>query len=370
MIRILFFIPDLSGGGAEKVLCNLVNNMDQSQFDITVQTVNAYDPKRYLKDGIHYKAINRCKTELGKALMNLWYRFCTEFQWTYPLYIKDDYDIEVAFLECGATKVLAGSTNKRAKKIAWVHCDLVKKGLSGKKIAKQYVRYDKVVCVSKDVQKSFDAEFKDCSESIVLYNVIDENEILAKAYDSVEWNSPPEAKKLLAVGRLCEQKNFGFLIETCKKLKENDYPFTLKILGEGPEREVLQAKIESLGLGEHIQLKGYVDNPYPWIRTADYIVCSSLYEGISTIAQEALLLGKIVVTTPCTGMPELLGDSEYGVIAEDSPDGLYNGISMLMDNPDLELKYIQAARMQQNNFGISYALTKIQQFFTECLSKK
>ena len=127
MIKILFFIDGITGGGAEKVLRTLVNNMDQSKFDITVQTLVESDPARYLAPGIRYRAINRCKTPLGRRLFHYWVRLCAELKWLYPLYIKDDYDIEVAYLECGPTKFLAGSTNKKAKKLAWVHCDLAKK---------------------------------------------------------------------------------------------------------------------------------------------------------------------------------------------------------------------------------------------------
>ena len=55
MIKILFFIENLSGGGAEKVLCNLVNAMDQSKFDITVQTLWKADAEKHLKSGIRYR---------------------------------------------------------------------------------------------------------------------------------------------------------------------------------------------------------------------------------------------------------------------------------------------------------------------------
>ena len=126
-MKILFFIDELAGGGAEKVLRTLVNNMDQSKFQITVHTINAADPEGLLVPGIRYRAINRCKTPLGKKLFSYWIRLCAELKWLYPLYIKDDYDIEVAYLECGPTKILAGSTNQKAKKIAWVHCDVKKR---------------------------------------------------------------------------------------------------------------------------------------------------------------------------------------------------------------------------------------------------
>ncbi len=367
MIKILFFIPRLSEGGAEKVLRNLVNNMDQSKFDVTVQTVDDCNHKKYLADGIHYKSINRCKTKFGKKLMNYWYRFCTEFKLTYPLYIKDDYDIEVAYLECGATKVMAASTNKNALKLAWVHCDLQKKGITDDRYGRYYSEFDKVVCVSQDVKKSFDKLFGEYAESVVLYNVIDEDEILKKASDTVEWNCKPEQKRLLAVGRLSQEKNYTYLIETCGKLR---YRFYLNILGDGPEKENLERKIKKLNLQRFVELKGFTDNPYPWINSADIILCSSVYEGLSTIVLESLILGKPVVSTPCGGMKELLGDSEYGLIADNSDNGLYKAIIKMFDSPELEQKFADAARNRGYDFYKEKIISETEGFFVNELNRK
>ena len=65
MIKILFLIPTLSGDRAEKVLCNLVNNMDQTKFDITVQTIENCDAENYLEQGIHEPLQN----EIGQAII-------------------------------------------------------------------------------------------------------------------------------------------------------------------------------------------------------------------------------------------------------------------------------------------------------------
>lgn len=363
MIKILFFIPRVSEGGAEKVLRNLVNNMDQSKFDITVQTVDDCDHKKYLADGIHYKSINRCKTKFGKKLMNYWYRFCTELKLTYPLYIKDDFDIEVAYLECGATKVMAASTNKNALKLAWVHCDLQKKGITDEKYGRYYSNFDKVVCVSQSVKESFDELFGKYAESVVLYNVIDEDEILKKASGTVEWNCKPEQKRLLAVGRLTKQKNFEHLIDVCGKLKDDGYQFHLNILGEGPERENLEQQIKTLILDDCVELKGFTGNPYPWIRTADIIVCSSVYEGLSTVVQETLILGKTVVTTPCTGMKELLGDSEYGLVVDSSERGLFEGLKRIFDAPYVMQHYVMASQIRSKTFAKKRVIQRTEYFF-------
>lgn len=372
MVRILFYIDTLSGGGAEKVLQNLVNHMDQTRFDITVQTMDECDPKKYLAEGIRYKAVNRCKTKLGKKLFSYWFRLCAELKLAYRFFVKDDYDIEAAYLECGATKVIAQSTNKRALKIAWVHCDMSKKegiGENREKLIGQYRKFDRIMCVSQGVQTEFEKVFGKSFPTKVLYNVIDEDEILSKAEAQAEWNRNKDKTQLLAVGRMSKEKNFARLLDTCGRLRDAGYQFQLSILGEGPERENLERQIQELQLADVVKLKGFCANPYPYMKQADMIVCSSLYEGLSTIVQEALILGKPIVTTPCTGMRELLGDSEFGLISEDSEDGLYNSIRKMMDSTELERDYAAAAKKRGADFSKEKLVKETENFLLQELTR-
>lgn len=366
MIKILFFIPGLSEGGAEKVLCNLVNNMDQSKFDITVQTIDEYDPEQYLAKGIRYKAVNRRRTGFGKRIFSYWFRLCAELKLAYRFWIKNNYDIEVAYLETVATKIIAQSTNKKAVKLAWVHCDLSKKeGIcsSIKKTRRQYSNFDKIVCVSRDVEVGFCKVFGKDFDTIVLPNVIDEKEIIRKAEKPIDWENNPDQINLLAVGRLTRQKNFSHLIKTCSWFRNAGYQFYLNILGEGPEKSRLDEQITNLNLEEYVTLRGFIKNPYPWIKKSDMIVCSSRYEGISTVVQEALILGKTVVTTPCTGMKELLGDSEYGMIVEDSEKGLYIGLKKIFDEPALAQQYEVVAKERGKKFSKEKVVEQTENFF-------
>lgn len=371
MVNILFFIDSLSGGGAEKVLRTLVNNMDQSRFHITVQTVDAVDPKEYLVSGIQYKAINRAKTGIGEKMMSYWIRLCAELKWLYPLYIKDDYDIEVAYLECGPTKIMAGSTNKKALKLAWVHCDLEKKeGMAARaeKLKAYYGAYDKAVCVSENVKDSFARLIGSDPEAVVLHNVNDEADIQAKA-DA--FAVPPiGVPRLVAVGRLAREKSFDRLLDACALLARDGHEFQLQILGEGPERESLENRIQQNHLEQHVQLLGFQNNPYPYLKAADLVVCSSRYEGLSTVVTEALILGKPVVTTPCSGMKELLGNSEYGLITEDSVEGIAEGIRKMLDDPQLRESYAQVAAKRGKDFSRDVILAQTEEFFVDELTRK
>ena len=368
MVKILFFMDNITAGGAEKVLRTLVNNMDQSKFDITVQTLEDVDPTQYLAPGIRYKAINRCKTPLGRKLFHYWVRLCAELKWLYPLYIKDDYDIEAAYLECGPTKIIAGSTNKKAKKLAWVHCDLKKREELARQadtLKQYYQAYDRVICVSETVKESYLSLFGDKPGAEVIYNVNDGADILRKADEfSVE---KPTVPTFLSVGRLSYEKGNDRLIGACKLLKDKGHAFHLWLVGDGPERDALMKQVTDSGLEDRVSFWGYQSNPYPYMCAADVIVTPSRYEGFSTVVTEAMILGKPVVTTPCSGMDELLGDNEFGLITEDSVDGIYQGMKKILENAQLREHYAQKAAIRGRDFSKDKLVRKTEQFFEELL---
>ncbi len=364
MIKILFFIETLSGGGAEKVLQNLVNNMDGEKFDITVQTVWKENPEGLLNKNIRYKYIYPVFSKLN----NYKYRLSILLKTIYPLHIKDNYDIEVAYLECGATKVISTSTNKRAQKIAWIHCDLSKK-ISNiaefkKKSVNWYRKFDKVVCVSQDVEKSFKSIYGNDFDTQVIYNVIDDFSIKEKANeDVIDFPFDEKIPTIVSVGRLSEQKRFDRLIEAHKILLDEGFSHRLLIIGEGDERKNLEQIIIASGVQKTVTLSGFKSNPYPYIKNADLLACSSDYEGFSSFVAEGLILGKAIVTTNCTGMEELLGSSQYGIITECNEKSLSEGLKKLLANKSLKEEYEESASKRGRSFSVEASVKATEDFF-------
>ena len=364
MIKILFFIETLSGGGAEKVLQNLVNNMDNKKFDITVQTVWKENPEKYLNKNIKYKYIYPCYSKLN----NYKYRLSVLLKTIYPLHIKDNYDIEVAYLECGATKVISTSTNKKARKLAWVHCDLSKK-ISNinefkKKSVNWYKKFNKVACVSRDVERSFKSIYGNEFDTEVIYNVIDDFSIKEKANENVEgYSFDKKIPTIVSVGRLSAQKRFDRLIKAHKTLLDEGFSNKLLIIGEGDEREKLEQLIKTSDLQDTVTLAGFRSNPYPYIKNADLLVCSSDYEGFSSFVAEGLILGKAVVTTNCTGMEELLGCSECGITTEVNAEALAEGIKKLLSDNNLKEDYEKKATERSRIFSIDASVKETENFF-------
>lgn len=370
MTNILFFIESLCGGGAEKVLRDLVNAMDQTRFAITVQTLYPEEAGKQLAPGIRYRDCYPAADRLHVARM----RAEAALGLTYPLHIRGDYDIEVAYLECGSTKIMAGSTNRRALKLAWVHCDLAKMTDAPAEFArateKYYQKFDKIVCVSEDVRRSFRQMFPQAPESVVVYNCYDDEAILAAAGRAL----PPEARKRritgLAVGRLMPQKAFDRLLRAHKQIIDAEIDYDLWILGEGAERKALTQYIEENDLGDSVTLWGFRDNPYPFIQNADFLICSSRYEGFSTVAVEGLILSTPMLTTNCTGMKEIFGDSVYGLITDNDDEAFYQGLRRMLTEPGLMAHYAQQARLRGQDFRRETLVRETEDFLERLLAEK
>ena len=367
--KILFYIDTLNGGGAEKVLRTLVNSMDQTKFDITVQTTFQESAKDFLCDGITYKYCYKKKN----TVTNMLFRIEAALGLVYPLHIKDDYDIEVAYLECGSTKIISSSTNKKAKKLAWVHCDLRKITDDPKDFTEKtkswYEKFDKVICVSQNVREGFTELFGNTPESVVIYNTIDDKEIIEKSSAPLPHGVVKEKLTLLMVGRLMPQKNYPRLLKTAKTLLNEGFVFDLWILGEGEDRPKLENYIKDNNLTENIKLLGFQNNPYPFIKNADLLVCSSNYEGFSTFVTEGLILGKTVVTTDCSGMDELLGENEYGIITENNDEAFLDGLrKMINDTENLNL-YAKKAKLRGQQFSKKMLTEQTENLFYKLFDK-
>ena len=330
MIKVLFFIEKLSYngfiGGAEKALITLVNHMDQSKFDITVQTVFPDPFYKLLHKNIHYRYCYRNKN----AISTMVYRIEAETGLIYRCHFRDDSDIEIAFLEYDTTKVISKSTNKRAKKVAWVHCDfdvaVQNKKRFVRKTRRQYEKFDQIVCVSEQCRKSFKKLYSEQFDPIVLHNVIDDEEIIDKAEEPLpRWIN--KTKRILCnVGNFTPAKNHLRLLRACKKLRSEGWEFELWLVGDGGLREEIEDYIEENDLKKIVKLCGFQPNPYPYMQAADLLVCSSDYEGLSTFITEGVILHKRILTTDCSGMHEILDGYPAGMIVSVDDEEFYLGL--------------------------------------------
>ena len=379
-IKIMFMNNNLYGGGAEKILQTILNNLDQNIYDITLYGVKneILDHTLYPKN-ITYRSVFNGSHKGGKLFLKALVPLANKVKLYvynnlspklfYKWFIKGTYDVEVAFIEGYSTKIIGGSPNPSTK-IAWVHIDLEAnhwtnicyKDLQDEIAA--YKNFNHIVSVSKSVQDAFSRKFNLTDNLVVKYNPLDQEDIKTKSKlnESVNINANKNLT-LISVGRLEPQKGYDRLIKVTSKLRDEGLVYNLKIIGEGNKRNELEQLITTNNLSGSVELLGFQSNPYQFIKAADIFVCSSRSEGFSTVVTEALILEKPIVATNCAGMHELLGDSEFGLLTENSEDALYKGIKEILTNNDTLQHYKQQSIVRGQDFDIKKTMKEVEKLW-------
>jgi len=378
MKKVLFVMNGLYGGGAENVLQTVLSHLERDSFEIGVLSVNQqYIGPEYPED-IYYSYIFGHSSSSDSIMKRFWVKCINKFKlivydhlstkWSYRLFVPKGYDVEIAFIEGYATRIISASTNKHSRKIAWVHIDLLNNHWtdiayrSRSEEAEAYTKFDDVVCVSENVLNSMSSINPSLHNLKVIYNPVDDVSIREKAEESVADSKFIEGQiKLVSVGRLVSQKGYDRLLPILKRLHDEGYPFVMNILGDGPDRSELERFISSNEMESYVSLMGFTSNPYPYVKASDLFVCSSRSEGYSTAVTEALILGLPVITTLCSGMKELLGDGEYGVIVDNDDASLLDGLRRLLSDETMINNYRKKSEIRGKDFSLERQMRRIEE---------
>jgi len=368
--NILFVIESFTYGGAEKVLLVLLKYFNYDKYDVKICSI--------VDEGIYNDEVKKCFstyssiiTYKGNCISRFWNRIkyklvysILPLKWVYKLFIPHGNDIEIAFCEGFATKLLAHSN---AKKIAWIHTDLkdnpwpIELGLY-KDVgdeAKTYTCFNKIVCVSKTVCDSFCELYEIKGKAITIYNPIDIDEIAENIVQKIKSRND-NSIHIISVGRLDYQKGYDRLLKVVKRLHDEGYPLQLSILGEGEERVSLEEYIKNNKISSFVSLLGHINYPYQQISESDIFVCSSRAEGFSLAIAEAMILGIPVVSTSCLGPKELLQYGKYGMLVDNSEDGIYCGLKNAINNMSVLNENIKSAQDRILEFSPKEILNKIE----------
>ena len=351
MKKILFVNDIAYGGGTEKVLQDITANLPEDKFDITVLTfIKDEDFYSHYKKNIRYiylyekcmmpeenqslplKCINRMKREQRDRIIN-------------RIINNASFDIAVSIKEGSAMKYVAGL--KAARRVAWIHTDYSVLHWSAGCFPNNAAElecmkcFDRVVCVSHNVMDNVKKYVGDSGNMCVLENPIDEKAIMRKAQEKQNIAAKPDGRLLfVTVGRLCKEMGYDMLIDACARLNAMHMAdmYELWIVGGGELEQELKEQLIKSGV-KNVKLLGKQDNPYKFLKEADWFVSSSRAEGYAIAPQEAAILGIPIIATDCSGVRELLGDSDYGIVIESSTDALYETMKKVLEVPELQAQY-------------------------------
>ena len=272
--------------------------------------------------------------------------------------IENDYDVEIAFLEGPITRLFSIKNNK-TRKIAWIHNDIGNvfgKGLKSKikKIIdkKIYSKYEKLVFVSNDNKEKFEKIYKLNNEKQVIYNYINEDEVIKKSNEKIDLEFDKNTINIVTVARLVEQKAIDRLIEVHASLIKQGLSHKIYVIGDGPQKETLNKMIKQNNVENTFILLGQKENPYPYIKMADYFALLSKYEGYPMVLLEAKILGKDILITD-TAAREVIQNYKNSYVFENTSKGIEQGLKEILENKKIVQNTQANDSIDQNEESIS-----------------
>ncbi len=152
-----------------------------------------------------------------------------------------------------------------------------------------------------------------------------------------EWRPPPGRKLVVSMGRLRHFKGFDVLLEAFSRVSAQHPEWNLLILGDGPERPILDERVSVLGLEDRVHLPGNQRNPFAILERCHVFALASRFEGFGNAIVEAMACGLPVVVTDCESGPrDIVTDGQNGLLVPvDDPDALAAGLERLMGSAEL-----------------------------------
>ncbi|MGB3343722.1 MAG: glycosyltransferase [Aequorivita sp.] len=364
--KLLFIYGPLGGGGAERVLIDILNNLDKSKYDADLCLI--------VNQGILLSEVPSNIT-----IIPLWKSYNSYYKLAYRLSkwgisdylfkrvlskkLKKKYDVEISFLE-GMPAKLHGMTKSSGKKISWVHCDLYnfpyeKQLYSKGDDLKTYNSMDRIVCVSKDALGAFSKRFPDCKTPIeVIYNPIDISKILKKSHQEIEVNNK-HSLTVITVGRLTLQKRIDRIIRLAKRMKLEQENIHFQIIGDGELKEELLLLRKKLDVEDYVSFKGFVNNPYPYIADADIMLLPSGYEGFGLVVCEAMALGIPVISTKTAGPTEIIDNNRYGLLCNHDDHSIYDAVMKMYRLEQMRQEYSDLGRQRAEDFSVHHTMESL-----------
>jgi glycosyltransferase involved in cell wall biosynthesis len=328
-LKILFAIPSLAGGGAERVVTVLLRNIDRERFEpVLVLAAGSGPLRRHVPDDVEVVEIGAKRTRgsvagLVKAVRK--------------------YRPHVVFSTLGHLNMLmrmAGPLMPRGTAFVARENNIPSRNLENTSrpglwrflYKKLYPGFDRVICQSSDMLEDMAENFKiPRHKCAVIANPVDVDRVRELA-GAGEPDFSPQGLNLLACGRLTDQKGFDLLV---RAMAELDDTVALTVLGDGPLRQGLELLAQEEGVSHKVRFAGFSDNPYPDMAACAAFILSSRYEGFPNVVLEALALGARVAAFDCPGdVGEIIEGLPGCALAErENPQDLARAIKEVLAAP-------------------------------------
>ena len=331
--KLLFTACSLGLGGIETALCNLLNHLDYSEYDVTLILEK--------KEGIFLDQIPSCVKVLEYKISNnkivlfrKIYNRLKLIKWKRKLHNKYDFSCSYAtYSRPGAYLALAASTNSTL----WVHLNYYITYKKSENDMKEFFegihapKFKRIVFVSEENKRDVCAHYDVIKDkSYVCNNFLNGEDILNKLKEPCDYKRGKETL-FINVGRHDEyQKRLSRIINASKKLKDEGYKFKILFIGDGQDSSSYEKQIKDLKLEDTILMLGKKKNPFPYYKLADAVLLSSEYEGYPVVFLESMMVGKPILSTKVSDYEDL--DGKYGIFCDKTEEAVYEMMKDYLDN--------------------------------------
>jgi glycosyltransferase involved in cell wall biosynthesis len=314
--KVAMFLPNLCGGGAERVATHLANGLTRRRFGVEMVLSEAKGP--FLADLA--PEVRVVDLHARHAMTSIW-PLCRYLRKAKPdvLFSHLDYVNVAALLARRLAHVrtcvipVVHITHSQARQ----HSRSSREPILRAAIKWLYPTADQIVAVSRGAADDMIRVTGVPAALVrVIYNPVITPVIEALAAEPVDhpWFAPGQVPVILGIGRLARQKEFATLIRAFAVLRK-DRDCRLMILGDGEDRDALERLVKELGVAENVALPGHVKNPFSYLARCALFGLSSAWEALPTVVIEALSLGVRVVSTDCPSGPrEILQGGQFGAL--------------------------------------------------------
>lgn len=366
---LLFIIPSLGGGGAERSLITLLSMLDYGKYDVDlmlfrnegffideipadVNIIDGGEDYRYF-DGNIKKCLFYCLRHRKIKMAYFRIKYMIAFKkkestdkrkkiWKYLKFtlpeIQKKYDVSIGYLEGNSIYYCIDKT-KANKRIGYIHSDYHKLEMN-KMFDEQYLKkLDCVVTVSSACAENLTKEFPEsAAKTVVIENIISSAGIKKLAASAPDFSCGQDFIKLLTVARISMEKGIDLAVRACEILLARGYKICWFVIGEGDLKKNIDMLIKEKCLEKYFILLGGQKNPYKFMNQCDIYVQPSRYEGKSIALEEAKILEKPIVATGFSTVCDQIEDGFTGLITTMEPESIADKIEQLILNPALREK--------------------------------
>lgn len=360
--KVLFIIPTLQGGGAEKLLVDILKNMNYSQYEVQVMyfcegSVYLEQVPSQVKLMVPFNLKDGLVAKNGRAILKILNLQDPLRKKKIIRSIDNHYDCIISFLEGQALHFHTFIIDRADKNVSYVHTDLSRYKISlNRKSEDEYASMDTIAFVSRPAMLSFEKVFPyNASEHVVMPNMIDIDNVRKR---SIAFTVEKDVPTVLCVGRIVRVKGFDILVNVAKYLSETITSFQIRVVGTGDDEYKLKQAIRRCKLTKYFQFEGFQHNPYPFIANADIMLSTSVAEGFSLVICEAMALGVPVISTKTDGASSMLRDGA-GILVERNAKDIANAIESLLTDKDLARQYAVRGLKESKKYDKSEYMPKL-----------